>query len=244
MARKIRETKNVSLKVPLKKLSILVPSQEYQNDLESLVMYLQEEVNVRSVVVTQDDEAFGARYKATPNFKALGQRIRTDLPKVQQAHKALSSSELKAFVGKDSVEIAGITLFPDEFSVSRYTDSSAFPDCISAGNNEILLLLDVTIDEELKTEGLAREVVNRVQRLRKRLNLKPSDRVKAHYSVLKDPSNEFNSLFISHAEYLTKAVKSDFIPMISGVTTDEEYLGVEVFEISEALVEFKLSICD
>jgi isoleucyl-tRNA synthetase len=49
MARKIRETKNISLKVPLKKLSILVPSQEYQNDLESLVMYLQEEVRLMCV---------------------------------------------------------------------------------------------------------------------------------------------------------------------------------------------------
>lgn len=252
LARKLRETKGISLKTPLKELSVLVPSSEYQTDLEKVYGYLVEELNVRKVNISQDDVAFGASYKATPNFKALGQRLKGDFIKVQKSIANLTKEQLKLFTTLGSVEVQGYILGKDDLDVVRVMDASNLNDCECASNNEILILLNTLVDDSLREEGLAREVINRVQRLRKKLNLKPTDKVDVIYSVLRDAEKDFDGVFSNHADYLKKSVKSDFVPLVDENITEitsttgktSAILGKEQFEIGSALLEFSLKICD
>ena len=238
MARKLRETKGISLKTPLKEMSLLVPSQDYQTDLELLRPYMLEEINVRSIKMTCNDEEFGAVYKAMPNFKLLGQRIKGDLPKVQKALTQLSSSTLKGFLASGKIEIAGVELLPEELEVVRSVDTSENAHLESTGNRDILLILNVEVDDSLKEEGLAREIVNRIQRLRKKMNLKPADKVNVHFEIIKDDENQINSVFSAQSEYISKTVKCDCVS--NGPLRESSTLGSEVVEISNAFVKLSL----
>jgi isoleucyl-tRNA synthetase len=90
LVRTLREAKNISLKVPLKDLVVLVSSTEIMEDLLPLTHYMKEELNVRSVEVTMDEAKFGVEYKATPNFAVLGKKLKSDFGKVQAALKSNS----------------------------------------------------------------------------------------------------------------------------------------------------------
>ena len=246
LTRKLRETKGISLKTPLKELSVLVPSQQYQDDLESMKVYLLEELNVRNLVITHDEIKFGVLYKAIPNFKALGQRLKGDLIKVQRAIVKLTGAALKQFLLTESIIIEGIALGPNDLDVLRYQDDTTCIDCVSTGTTDLLISLNTKVDDSLREEGLAREVVNRIQRLRKKLNLKSGDQIDVFYNVLKDVEEELVPVFENHLDYIKKSTKSEVFPLLqltNGVK-DAVIVGREEFEINSALLELTLRICD
>lgn len=78
-------------------------------------------------------------------------------------------------------------------------------------DKEVIALLDTVLDTELMNEGLARELMNRIQRLRKKAELVPTDQVEYLYQVTEDPGDELKNAFENQKEFLEKSLKQSVV---------------------------------
>jgi isoleucyl-tRNA synthetase len=145
-----------------------------------IVSLVTDELNVRALRVV-DDVAKYVSMTATPNFPVLGKKFGKRVPQVAAAIKALDTAVLNAFVvgGNLQVEIDGekIVLGRDDLSV-QIAPVEGYG---AAQERGLSVILNLAISEELRVEGLAREVVNRLQNLRKSAGLDVTDRIRVHH---------------------------------------------------------------
>lgn len=120
-------------------------------------------------MVTSDEDKYGIKYRAEADWKVLGQKLRKDIAKVKEGLPKLKSDQVKEFVQKKEIFINGIKLVEEDLQVIKYFEN-ADSHYETSSDKEVLILLDVKIYQELQEEGWAREIVNRVQRLRKKAN--------------------------------------------------------------------------
>jgi isoleucyl-tRNA synthetase len=187
LGRVIREQKNISLKTPLQKVIVVTSDENIPKDVKSLEAYILEELNCREIEISNDEELYGVNYKAIPNLKLLGQKLRTDMPKVKKLIEQTPSSTWKEFLETKSLTLMSYNFSFEEIQVLRYMELPEEKQhlCFNISNN-VIVLLDTRIDESLRSEGLAREIINRVQKLRKKANLQQSDVVKMTFKLHED----------------------------------------------------------
>ena len=131
------------------------------------------ELNIKEIAVSSDDSALvdlGAR----PNLKVLGKKLGPKMKAVTAGLQGLTQADLRAFVASGSLTIEGETLGADDVLLVR----APKPGLVVASEGALTVALDTVVTEELRLEGLAREIVNRVQNLRKTADLDVSTRVR------------------------------------------------------------------
>ena len=226
----MREARNIPLKTPLRKVVVLSTEESFRTDLESLRSYVEEELNVRELRIVSDETEWGVQYRASPNFKALGIRLKSDLVLVQKALATqVTQADLKTLQKKGVMTVAGHELSLEEVAVTRVVEPPAGSAYAVACEEEFVALLDVTIDAALRDEGLARELVNRVQRLRKRAGLKVTDEVKVFCHVSEDPETNLATTLEGQLAYLCRALKTNLVlgelPTSESLVQEEAKLG-------------------
>jgi len=168
LGRIIRDRKTIPLKTPLSEIVIVSADEEYRSDIKSLETYISEELNVRNVVVTADEASYGVKYKCVPDQKGLGQRLKKDFQKVLAAVKTIDSDALKQYLSTSKLTVAGFELGPGDLHVVRYLEGG-HEKYEADFERDVLVMMNCEVDDDLKLEGVAREIVNRVQRLRKKV---------------------------------------------------------------------------
>jgi isoleucyl-tRNA synthetase len=190
LGRICRDRANKGLKIPLKTLVVIHPEQQYLDDIKSLENYILEELNVRDLVLSSDEEKYNVQYSASADFSVLGKKLKKDAIKVKKALPNLKSQEIKDYLKSGEIVVDGIKLEAEDLMVKRgLAKDSSNKDQEFNTDNDVLILLDVASYPELEQEGLAREVIRRVQDLRKKAGLVPTDDVGMEYRVLADPEN-------------------------------------------------------
>ncbi|MFH4983268.1 hypothetical protein AB6A40_009977 [Gnathostoma spinigerum] len=170
LVRVLRERKSIPVKYPLKEMIVINRDQQFLDDLQSLQTYILMEVNVRTLVVSQDREKYGVSLKAEPNFKALGLRLKGEQKKVTDYLKnQVTEAELNKFIETGKLNILGYELTQEEMTVTYSARQTAMGGGVyeTHSDQQTVVMLDTSEDEELRDEGLAREITNRVQKLRK-----------------------------------------------------------------------------
>ncbi|KAJ2370338.1 isoleucine--tRNA ligase [Coemansia sp. RSA 2611] len=217
LGRIIRERNNISLKKPLLELVVVHPDPEYLDDVRGLSRYVVEELNVRKLELTSDEAKFGIKYRAEADFKKLGAKLRKDMPRVKKALPDVPSAEIKAAQDGGSLVVDGITLAADDFNVVRYFDALSLEETSrkfeEATDKDVVVLLDTETYPELEQEGVAREIINRVQRLRKKAGLQPVDDVAYYCAITQDPDSALASVFKTQAEFLREKLKQEMLDM-------------------------------
>ena len=175
LGRAAREEAGVNVRKPLARVVCVVP-REAAADVEPLLALLQSELNVKAVALaTTADELVTLEAKA--NFRALGKKFGKATPLAAKAVQALSSEHLRAFEHglplALSVEGESHTLDADDVVIMR----RATGDLVVKEARGRFTAIDPVLTPALEREGVAREVVSRVQRLRKELGLAVSDRI-------------------------------------------------------------------
>ena len=144
--------------------------------LEPLLELLGAEVNVKAIEVVASDTEL-VRLRARPNFRSLGKRYGKRTPAVAAAAARLTAEQLRALERGEPAELVldgeAATFLPEDVMVERDVAS----DWLVASDGPYVAALDPSLDEGLRQEGLAREVVNRVQRLRKEAGYVYTDRI-------------------------------------------------------------------
>ncbi len=166
LARAARDAQALRVRQPLARMRVAVPATLQGDGFEGLLPLLGEEVNVKHVDLVASDEEL-VRLRAKPNFAALGKAYGRQTPAAAEAARSLPPSELRELEAGRSVSVtrdgATFTIRPEDVVVEREVKS----DWLIQSDGPYVVALDPALSEELVREGLAREVVNRIQRLRK-----------------------------------------------------------------------------
>jgi len=211
LGRIVRDRKIIPTKYPLPEIVVIHRDDEVLRDIVSLKSYILEELNIKKLTVTTDKEKYGVKLRAEPDHKTLGARLKGEFKQIIQAIKDLSDEELQKFVATKEIVVQGHKLEEQDLRLMfSFTGPAAEQlskqyEAHSEGN--ILILLDVTADEAMHNEGIAREVINRVQKLRKKARLVPSDEAVAYYEI-KDANSNLAKVIVSHKEFIENVTKT------------------------------------
>ena len=221
LARVSRERRNRGLKIPLKTLVVIHPDPVYLEDIRSLEGYITEELNIRDLVLSSDEAKYKVQYSVSADWPVLGKKLKKDIQKVKKALPSLASDQVAKFVQEKTIVVNGIKLEEGDLIVKRgLLEDDSSKNLETNTDNDVLTILDVELYSELADEGLAREIINRVQRLRKKAGLQPTDDVKMEYRVLSDPDKiGLDSAFRSQGKAVEKALRR---PIDHHVVTEVE----------------------
>jgi isoleucyl-tRNA synthetase len=261
LARTSRERKAIGLKVfppffirlwlradrpqiPLKTLVVIHPDQSYLEEVKSLENYITSELNIRDLVLSSDEEKYGVEYRVNADWPVLGKKLKKNVGKVKNALPSITSAQVKQFVKDKEIEIADVKVVEGDLVVIRgLAQAEALKDMETNTDNDVLTILDTQLYPELESEGLAREVINRVQRLRKKAGLIATDDVIMEYQVHKDPVG-LEKVFEEHKAMFEKALRrpldtTDTTRLEAGEYFDKVILEEEQ-EIGEATFLLRL----
>jgi isoleucyl-tRNA synthetase len=176
LARSAREERNIRVRQPLGRMQVAVPGGVRGRTLEELLELLRLEVNVKNIEVVASDTDL-VRLRPKPNFRSLGKRYGKRTPAVAAATATLTPIQLRGLEAGSpaTLELEGepVTYLPEDVAVEREVAT----DWLVQSNGAYVAALDPRLDEALRREGLAREVVNRVQRIRKEAGYSYTDRI-------------------------------------------------------------------
>jgi len=234
----LRKKEMIKVRQPLQKIMIPVLDEGFRAEIEAVSDLIKAEVNVKEIVLL--DDASGILVKQIkPNFKALGPRFGKDMGLIAKEIQSFSPAQINQLdkEGSITIVIAGnsITLSLEEVEIS----SQDIEGWLVANSNGITVALDITISEELKQEGIARELVNRIQNIRKDSGFEVTDKIKVHLQKNSDPSQS------EQAKQLEKAVKANEAYIKSETLTETllfEDVMIEGIEIEFDEIKTKIAI--
>ncbi|XP_064473466.1 isoleucine--tRNA ligase, cytoplasmic-like [Ornithodoros turicata] len=210
LGRIVRDRRTLPLKYPLRELIVIHKEQLYLDDVASLKQYVLEELNIKDLTLTTEKEKYGVLMKAEPDIKALGLRLRGESKKVGQAIRELKDVDIQKHLSGEALTVCGHQLEQGDIRV-QYSFSGAHAQKLSEqyeahSEGDLLILLDVSPDQTMLNEGLAREVINRMQKLRKKAHLVPTDPVSVYTEVT--PTNHFLADIVqSHSSLIEGTLK-------------------------------------
>jgi len=211
LGRAIRERSSLALKTPLHTI-VVVADAHILEDVKSLSSYIQEELNVRNIVLTSDEEEHNILLEAKVDWPTLGKKLKRNVQVVRTALPSLTQAELRQFVVEKKIVVQGIELEDTDLTIVRVLGervanaSENGPKWEPAFDDDIVVLLDTASYPELADEGFVREIINRVQRLRKKAGLAPVDVVRMQYTILANPENVDVSALVKSQESLFTTV--------------------------------------
>lgn len=215
LARNIRERHNKPLKTPLKEMVIVHPDADFLDDIASkLREYVLEELNVKSLAPCNDTLKY-ATLRAEPDFSVLGKRLGKSMGVVAKEVKAMSTEDILAFEKAGEITIATHVLKLSDIKITREfkpPGNAKVEDMDAKGDGDVLVVLDLRGDESLYEAGVAREIVNRIQKLRKKAALEPTDLVEVFFKSLDKDETNSQEILESQELYIRDAVGSSLLP--------------------------------
>lgn len=172
LAMALREGERIGVRRPLPSLIVASRDPEVRAAVQRFAADIESELNIKTIEVAEDDAGL-VSLSAKANFKVLGRKLGKKMKQVAQAVEQLDPASLRGLLEGGSVELEGETLGPEELIFHRAPLPGRVADCAEG----ITVVLDTTIDTALEQEGLARELINRIQNLRKTSDLDISDRI-------------------------------------------------------------------
>ncbi|MCR9227248.1 MAG: isoleucine--tRNA ligase [Flavobacteriaceae bacterium] len=179
----IRQKEKIKVRQPLQKIMIPVLDNQQKSDIESVSNLVKSEVNVKEIEML--DDASGVLVKQIkPNFKVLGPKFGKDMKAIAAQVSNLGQDNIQKIEREGELllqlENKTVNLQLTDVEIS----SQDIEGWLVASSGPLTVALDVTIDENLKREGIARELVNRIQNLRKESGFEVTDKI--DIKILKD----------------------------------------------------------
>lgn len=198
----LRKKENIKVRQPLQKIMIPILDENHKSDLKNIIPIIKQEVNVKEVQLLNAKEASDLIVKAVkPNFKALGPKLGKDLKQVTQELQNLTNTQIQEFESNGNITIQGYVLTLEDVEI-RTQDITGW---LVATEGRLTVALDITITPELKSEGISRELVNRIQNLRKDNGLEVTDRISLEIQA----DQEIRAAIEQNKEYICSETLTD-----------------------------------
>ena len=174
MVLSLRKKMSINVRQPLGKVLIPILDDNFKQKIELVKDLILSETNIKEISYITDTAGF-IKKKVKPNFKALGAKVGKDMKMVAEVIQKISQEELMKFEKEGSMSIPNSNHTIALADVEIIAEDIPGWQVTNMGN--LTVALDVNITNELKQEGLSRELVNRIQNLRKELNFEVTDRI-------------------------------------------------------------------
>lgn len=219
----LRKKLGIKVRQPLQKVLIPVSTNQMREQLKKVEDLIKAEVNVKEINYLSDEESF-IHKKIKPNFKVLGSRMGPRMKPLTAALTELSQEEIAKFEkdGELSLELNG------ENTVISLPDVEIFAEDIPgwsvASKGPLTVALDITITDDLKNEGNARELINRIQNIRKDRDFNLTDRIDVEIE-----QNDFiNASINKYKNYICAEILADSLSLKPEI---EDGTDIEVNDI-------------
>lgn len=208
----LRKKEMIKVRQPLQRVMIPVLDENQRREIEAVSDLIKAEVNVKEIELL--DDASGILVKQIkPNFKALGPRFGKDMSLIAKEIQNFSQEQINKLDRERSIviDVSGksITLATEDVEIT----SQDIPGWLVANSGNITVALDITITDNLRKEGIARELVNRIQNMRKDSGFEVTDKIKVHFAkngVLEESVRENEQYIMS--ETLAEALYFEDAP--------------------------------
>lgn len=224
LGRQKRNQVQVKVKTPLKKLTIIHKDQALLDEIKKLENYIQTELNVKEIEYSTKEDMFIKLY-AKPNSPVLGKRLGKQFGLFTKKISSLTALELNELETKGKLIIDEEVFLPDDILVFREPKEGTQ----ALSNRFISIDMDCQLSNELIKEGLAREVVNRIQKTRKEMGFNVDDRINVGYQACE----ELSLAIKEHSSYIMKETLCDILtskPLKNSINfeIDDYKLDVEI----------------
>jgi isoleucyl-tRNA synthetase len=210
IVRQLRTKHNRSVKTPLKEITIVHVDESFLQDISGeLQEYVAEESNVQNIIVCNDPLKY-ATLKAVPDWRILGKKLGKKMGQMAKSLQELPHDQLVALKDGKSIIVEGEDISPDEVKIlTEFAMPEGFTEeeLDAAGDGEVLVLVDLRIDSNMLEAKTAREIINRVQRLRKSSGVKVQDSIEVFVDIkTTSKREEFMDIISNQEKTIVEAV--------------------------------------
>ncbi len=224
MALALRRKSNIKVRQPLTAIMVPVASESEREMLNAIKDLVLNEINVKEMrIVAGDDGILVKRVK--PDFKKLGKKLGKNMKAAAAALTAMDTAAINAF---EAAGYTDITIGDDVLRVELCdveVISEDIPGWLVANEGTVTVALDITITDMLRREGIARDIINRIQNIRKSRDYDITDRI----NIVFEECPEVKSTLADFADYIGSQVLASSITTVSEFPADTE--GVETLDI-------------
>ncbi len=222
----LRRKVNIRVRQPLQKILIPVLDERMKNDISEVENIILSEVNIKEIeYISGSDDILVKKVK--PNFKTLGPRFGKQMKDVAATITAMTQKQINQIEAENKIVLQGAS---GEFEIG-FDDveivSEDIPGLAVSSEGQLTVALDIQISEELRYEGIARELINRIQNMRKDSGLDVTDKIKLYIRRHKLIDTAVNN----HSEYITTQVLAAEIVLFD----DQEVADAKDVELEEDL---------
>ena len=211
----LRKKENVKVRQPLQKVLIPVLDKKTEEQILAVAELIKQEVNVKELQLINAEEASHLIVKQIkPNFKTLGSRLGKDMKVVGSEITNLSAEQISSLEKEGKVDIQGYEITLNDVEIS----TKDIPGWTVTSDGKITVALDLKMTDELKSEGIAREFINRIQNLRKEKDFELTDKI----SIFLEDNSPFLEQIRQNEEYISSEVLSNKIEIVSSLSNFSE----------------------
>ncbi|NTE03422.1 isoleucine--tRNA ligase [Agrobacterium tumefaciens] len=234
MVLSLRKKSSINVRQPLEKILIPSLNGDFERKISKVADYILSETNVKHIEFITDTHGI-VKKKLKPNFKSLGKKVGKDMSIVKEALENMTQDDIQRLEVDGYLNVFGSDNI--QHAIDLNDDVEVFAEDIPGWQvtnlGSLTVALDVTISEELKQEGLSRELVNRIQNLRKELNFEVTDRIK----VALQNDNLITTAVAKNKAYICAEILADEFELTdtgldaNKITIDDVELSISVTKI-------------
>ena len=207
----LRKRAEKNVRQPLQKAVIPAPDQETLEALLRVEDLIKSEVNVKELVIVRaEDSEIKLVKKIKPNFKVLGKKVGGMMKQLAAAIAQMSQDDIAAFEAAGTFTLCDYALVAEDVEII----TEDMPGWLVANNGTITIALDIELTPALIEEGIARELINRIQNLRKSSGLEITDRI----AVQLENREEIAAAVTNCNEYIASQVLATSLVLVDGLT--------------------------
>ena len=203
MGRSARNKANIRTRQPLANMLFKAKNDKEKAYITELADQIKEELNIKAVTFIDSIDAY-VSYEAKPNFVTLGKKVGKQMPLIVKGLKEMDGAQVAARVqAGDTIAIAGNNVSHDDINIVVNEKEGV----VAVEDKGYVAILDVTLTEELKQEGLVRDLVRHIQTLRKEADFNVDDRIELNLEA----SDNVMAAVAAHREYLETETLARFL---------------------------------
>jgi isoleucyl-tRNA synthetase len=211
----LRKKENVKVRQPLQKVLIPVLDKKTEEQILAVAELIKQEVNVKELQLINAEEASHLIVKQIkPNFKTLGSRLGKDMKVVGNEINNLSAEQISSLEREGKIDIQGYEITLNDVEIS----TKDIPGWTVTSDGKTTVALDLKMTDELKSEGIAREFINRIQNLRKEKDFDLTDRI----NIVLEENTPFLEQIKQNETYISSEVLSNKIEIVSSLSDFNE----------------------
>ena len=225
----LRRKVNIKVRQPLQQIMIPAVSEEQKQHIEAVKELIKTEVNVKDLIFVEGQGVLVKKVKC--NFRTMGKKFGKLMKGIAAAVAELTQEQIAELdtVGKLPMTVAGENVIIEKEDVEIISED--IPGWLVANEGNLTVALEVELTDELRREGMARELINRIQNIRKETGLEITD----HINVVIAPNDQTDAAIQSFGEYIKTQVLANAITIADndGISTEFDDFNINILVTKE-----------